>query len=190
MTARRLSSADRRAQLVGIARDIIATEGSDALTLTYLAGRAGISKPVVYDHFPSRSALLLSLYQDFDHRHITDLRTALAHTPPELRQRVEAIATAHIACVLSQGAELGGVLAALVGSPDLEKTRRESERRYLDVCRQAIESADGAAVLGEEAAIAFLGAADALGEAAARGTISPGLARSTITTVLLGLVNS
>lgn len=37
MTARRLSSADRRAQLVGIARDVIATEGTDALTLAYLA---------------------------------------------------------------------------------------------------------------------------------------------------------
>ncbi|MEV8417641.1 TetR/AcrR family transcriptional regulator [Streptomyces niveus] len=189
MTARRLSSADRRAQLVGIARGIIANEGSDALTLTHLAGRAGVSKPVVYDHFPSRSALLLSLYQDFDHRHISDLCATLAQTPAELRGRVEAIATAHIGCVLSQGVELSGVLAALVGSPDLEKMRRESERRYIDVCQQAIQSADGA-VLGEAAAIAFLGAADALGAAASRGTISPELARSTIATVLLGLVDS
>ncbi|MGA5127044.1 TetR/AcrR family transcriptional regulator [Streptomyces pseudogriseolus] len=190
MAERRLSSAERRAQLVGIARDVIATEGADALTLAYLAGRAGVSKPVVYDHFSSRSALLLSLYQDFDQRHLEDLHAALAHTPPDLRQRVEAIATAHVACIVSQGIELSGVAAALAGTPALDEAKRESERRYVDVCRQAIRSADGAADLSEEAAIAFVGAADALGYAAARETISPELARSTITTVLLSLVEA
>ncbi len=190
MAERRLSSAERRAQLVGIARDVIATEGADALTLAYLASRAGISKPVVYDHFSSRSALLLSLYQDFDQRHLADLHAALAHTPPDLRQRVEAIATAHVACIVSQGVELSGVAAALAGTPALDEARRESERRYVDICRQAIRSADGGADLSEEAAIAFVGAADALGYAAARETISPELARSTITTVLLSLVEA
>jgi AcrR family transcriptional regulator len=190
MAERRLSSTERRAQLVGIARDVIATEGTDALTLAYLASRAGVSKPVVYDHFPSRSGLLLSLYQDFDQRHLADLHAAIARTPPDLRQRVEAIATAHIACVVSQGVELSGVVAALAGTPALEKARRESERRYVDICRQAIRSADGAADLGEEAAIAFIGAADALGHAAARGTIDPEVARSTITTVVLSLIDA
>jgi AcrR family transcriptional regulator len=189
MAERRLPSAERRAQLVDIARDVIATKGTDALTLAYLASRAGISKPVVYDHFPSRSALLLSLYQDFDQRHLAELHAAIAHTPPDVRQRVEAIATAHVMCIVSQGVELSGVVAALAGTPALENARRESERRYVDICRQAIRSADGAADLGQEAAIAFIGAADALGHAAARGTISPELARSTITTVLLSLVN-
>ena len=150
MTARRLSRADRRDQLVGIARDVIAAEGTDALTLGSLAARAGVSKPVVYDHFSSRSALLLSLYEDFDRRHLADLRAEIARTPPDLRQRVEAIAMAHVECVVSQGAELGGVVAALVGTPELEKARREAERRYADICRQAMRSADGAADLGVE----------------------------------------
>ncbi|MDA0567946.1 TetR/AcrR family transcriptional regulator [Streptomonospora sp. S1-112] len=188
MAGRRLSSADRRAQLVGIARDVIASEGTDALTLAYLASRAGISKPVVYDHFSSRSALLLSLYEDFDRRHLADLRAALERTPPELRQRVDAIAAAHVACVVSQGAELSGVMAALVGTPALEEAKREGERRYVDVCRQAIRCADGDADLGEEGAIAFVGAADALGHAAARGEADPERARATIATVLLSVV--
>lgn len=189
MTGPRLSSADRRAQLVGLAREVIASDGADALTLARLAGRAGISKPVVYDHFSSRSALLLSLYQDYDERHLAELRAAIANTPPDLRRRVEAIATAHVECMVSQGAELGGVVAALAGTPDLEQARRESERRYVAVCRQAIRGADGAADLDKEAAIAFVGAADALGHAAARGTISAERAGSTIGTVLLGLVS-
>ncbi|MEU3556710.1 TetR/AcrR family transcriptional regulator [Streptomyces fragilis] len=190
MAVRRLSSTERRAQLVSIARDVIATEGTDALTLAYLASRAGVSKPLVYDHFPSRSELLLSLYQDFDQRHLADLRAATARTPPGLRQRVEAIAAAHVACVVSQGVELSGVVAALAGTPALERARQESERRYVDICRQAIRTAEGGADLSEEAAIAFVGAADALGHAAARGTIHPDVARSTITTVLLSLLDA
>lgn len=169
---------------------MIATEGTDALTLGYVASRAGISKPVVYDHFSSHSALLLSLYQDFDQRSLTDLQAATAHTPPNLRQRVEAIASAHVACIVSQGVELSGVVAALAGTPALEEARRESERRYVDTCRQALRSTDDAADLNEEAALAFLGAADALGHAAARGTISPELARSAIITVWLSLVSA
>src|SRR5690606_18172698 len=150
----------------------------DALTLGYLASRAGISKPFVYDHFYSRSALLLSLYEDFDQRSLTDLQAALAHTPSDLRHLVEEIASANVAFIVSQGVELSGVVAALAGTPALEEARRESERRYVDACRQALRSADDRADLTEEAAIAFLGAADALGHAAARETISPELARS------------
>ncbi len=191
MAEQRLSSAERRAQLVGIARDVIATEGTDALTLAYLASRAGISKPVVYDHFSSRSALLLSLYQDFDQRHLADLHAALAHTPPDLRQRVEAIATAHVACIVSQGVELSGVAAALGGhtGPRRSQTRiRTPLRGHLSASHT--KRLSGGADLSKEAAIAFVGAADALGYAAARETISPEVARSTITTVLLSLVNA
>src|SRR5690606_87871 len=190
MAERRLSRDERRAQLVGIARDVIAAEGTDALTLGYLASRAGISKPVVYDHFSSRSALLLSLYQDFDQRSLTDLQAAIAHTPPDLRQLVEAIASAHVACTVSHGFELSGLAAALPGTPALADARRESERRYVDTRRQALRSADDRADLTEEAAIAFLGAAAALGHAAARETISPDLARSTIITAVLSLVSA
>ncbi|MFD4787208.1 TetR/AcrR family transcriptional regulator [Streptomyces sp. NPDC058459] len=188
MPERRLSSAARRAQLVAIARDVIATEGTDALTLAHLASRAGISKPVVYDHFSSRSALLLSLYQDFDQQHLADLRAATAHAPSDLRHRLEAIATAHVECIVAQGVELSGVMAALAGSPALEEARQESERRYVDICRQSMREADDSAEFSTESAIAFLGAADALAHAAAHGTISPELAQSTITTVLLSMV--
>ncbi|MGC4939812.1 TetR/AcrR family transcriptional regulator [Kribbella sp. DT2] len=188
MAERRLSSADRRAQLVSIAREVIAAEGTDALTLAHLATKAGISKPVVYDHFSSRSALLLSLYEDFDHRQLADLRAATALPSSDLRQQVDAIAAAHVTCMVSQGTELSGVMAALEGTPDLEKARRDSEHRYVEICREAIHRADATADLNEQSAIAFVGAADALGHAAARGTITPAVARATITTVLLALV--
>ena len=53
-TARRLSQAERRRQLLDTALVIIREEGADKLTLGRLASRAGVSKPVAYDHFGTR----------------------------------------------------------------------------------------------------------------------------------------
>ena len=55
----RLSSASRRRQLLAVALSIVREEGADRLTLGHLAQRAGVSKPVAYDHFGTRSGLLI-----------------------------------------------------------------------------------------------------------------------------------
>lgn len=183
-----MSLARRREQLVSIARDIIAAEGADALTLARLAQRAGVSKPVVYDHFASREALLLWLYEDFDERKTAEARDALEGAPAALDARLRALADTHIRCVLSQGLELRGVAAALLGDPDLELVRQRSDRRYLGICQRAIAASQDGAELDDAAAIAFLGAADAVSDAAARGDISSAQAQSTLVTLLRGLV--
>ena len=41
---------------------VVAESGADALTMGSLADRAGISKPVVYEHFRRRSGLLIAQY--------------------------------------------------------------------------------------------------------------------------------
>ncbi|HAC69990.1 MAG TPA: TetR family transcriptional regulator, partial [Pseudomonas sp.] len=48
------------------ARFIAREEGADRLTLGHLAVRAGVSKPVVYEHFGTRSGLLIELYRWLD----------------------------------------------------------------------------------------------------------------------------
>ena len=58
-TAKRLPREARRRQLLEAALGIVRAEGADKLTLGYLAERAGVSKPVVYDHFATRSLLLI-----------------------------------------------------------------------------------------------------------------------------------
>jgi len=46
----RLPKAERR-QLLAIALVIVREEGADRLTLGHLAARAGVSKPITYEHF-------------------------------------------------------------------------------------------------------------------------------------------
>jgi AcrR family transcriptional regulator len=186
-TQRRMTRENRRAQLVEVALGIVASDGADGLTLGRLAESAGVSKPVVYDHFESRAAVLLSLYRDFDRRQTDKLLAELAHAPVTREARVAAIARCHVECVVEHGVELAGIADALSGSPEMAEVRRGSERDYLDLCRRAIDEAAGRPVLDEPSAVAFLGAADALGVAAADGAVDAVEAERTLGRLLLSL---
>ncbi|MBN2992365.1 helix-turn-helix transcriptional regulator, partial [Pseudomonas cedrina subsp. fulgida] len=52
---RRLSREDRSRQLLDVAWQLVRDEGTEALTLGRLAELAGVTKPVVYDHFVTRA---------------------------------------------------------------------------------------------------------------------------------------
>lgn len=52
---RRLSKPERRVQLLEMARELIRDAGTDGFTLGRLADRAGVTKPLVYDHFGDRA---------------------------------------------------------------------------------------------------------------------------------------
>lgn len=51
----RLSKQARREQLLEAAVTVVRTRGADGLTLVTLAEAAGVSRPIVYDHFGTRA---------------------------------------------------------------------------------------------------------------------------------------
>ena len=53
----RMSAAKRRQQLVEVGRQIFARYGYDAATVEEIAAVAGVSKPVVYEHFGGKEGL-------------------------------------------------------------------------------------------------------------------------------------
>lgn len=61
MTSRRLSGADRRAQLLDVARDIVAADGFPALTIEGVAGQSGVTRTVVYQQFTDLAGLTTAL---------------------------------------------------------------------------------------------------------------------------------
>ena len=63
-TRRRLSREERLRQLLDVAWRVVRTEGTEALTLGYLAQQASVTKPVLYDHFKTRTGLLALLYRE------------------------------------------------------------------------------------------------------------------------------
>jgi AcrR family transcriptional regulator len=61
VTRHRLSGADRRAQLLDVARDIVAADGYPALTMDRVAVECGVTRPVVYQQFTDLGGLMTAL---------------------------------------------------------------------------------------------------------------------------------
>ena len=63
-TRARLSAPQRRSQLLDVAGRLFAQQGFHGLSMEQLADGAGVSKPVLYQHFPSKQRLYLALVHD------------------------------------------------------------------------------------------------------------------------------
>lgn len=182
---RRLSKQERRTQLLGMARGLIRDAGTDEFTLGRLAERAGVTKPLVYDHFGDRAGVFAELYREFEEQQRKTLADALADAEPELSVVAGLVAGAYIDCCLAEGRELADVVAALAGFSTLGGVRQEAEDAYLAMCRTALEPFTGPLTLAGLQAVT--GAGDALARTALDGRISAEQARGTLTTVVLAV---
>lgn len=185
----RLTREDRYTQLVSVAWQVIGDEGTDALTLGRLAERSAVSKPVVYDHFPTRPALLAALYQDFDQRQAIIMDAAIAASEPTLPRRASVIAASYVECVREQGREIPGIIAALAGSPELARIKRDYQAVFIEKCRAVLVPFTGGQPIGAPGLWAMLGAAEALSEAAVAGDISIDQAQGELFDTIIALVD-
>lgn len=184
-----MSREGRLNQLLDMAWQIVREEGTESLTLGHLAQRAGVTKPVVYDHFPTRPLLLASLYQDFDVRQTARMDEALRDCGPTVQARAKVIADSYVDCVLLQGREIPGVIAALSSSPELEKIKRDYEQVFMDKCRITLGNEDQSNRISNANMRAMLGAADALSNAAAIGEISANEAKTELFEIIIAMIS-
>jgi AcrR family transcriptional regulator len=85
----RLPRTARRAQLLDAALEVFVAQGYHAAAMDEIADRAGVSKPVLYQHFPGKLELYLALLEQSCDKIIEACRQALASTQDN-RVRVEA----------------------------------------------------------------------------------------------------
>lgn len=158
----RLSKQARREQLLDQAVGIVRARGADGLTLVTLAEAAGVSRPIVYDHFGTRAGLLLALYRELDERHRLALEEALQDAPATIDATAELISASYFACALTIP-EFATLSAALKGNPDLEATQHALLAEY---CKTMATALTPYSALSPEAlqlrCTALLGAAEAL----------------------------
>ncbi|MGI8416317.1 MAG: TetR/AcrR family transcriptional regulator [Nakamurella sp.] len=76
----RLARSDRRAQLLNAARTIFVDQGYHAAAMDGIAEQAGVSKPVLYQHFSSKLELYLALLTESANEMVRMVRAALAAT--------------------------------------------------------------------------------------------------------------
>lgn len=183
----RLSREERHDQLLEEARALIREEGTDGFTLARLAERAGVTKPLAYQHFGDRAGVLAELYRSFEVRQREVLADALRSTPDELEAVAAVVAGAYVDCCIAEGAELADVVAALAGSPTLKLVRDEAEAAYLGMLREAVERVSGP--LDDAALQAVVGAGDAVARSAIDGTSTPGRARALLASVVVSVAS-
>lgn len=185
---RRMSHAQRHAQLLQVAREFIREEGSDALTLAKLAERAGVAKPLVYQHFGTRSAVLAELYHEFKTRTHTALDAALDGSNGDLAVVAQIIADAYIDCIDAEDAELPGIAGALSGSVELESLRREADTAFSSRCHTALDPFAKSDRVPDASLHAILGAADGIARAIVLGEITSEQGRVALARVITGVV--
>jgi AcrR family transcriptional regulator len=98
----RLSRDARRAQLLLAARDVFAAQGYHAAAMDDIAERAGVSKPVLYQHFPSKLELYRALLTTYADELIGRLEQAIKSTSDN-QQRVHAAVSAYFDFVAGEG---------------------------------------------------------------------------------------
>jgi AcrR family transcriptional regulator len=124
----------RRAQLLESALDVFVANGYHAAAMDDIADRAGITKPVLYQHFPGKLDLYLALLDTACDQVIEEVRAALASTDDN-KERVAATTEAFYTYV----ANAGGAFR-LVFESDLtsEPAVRERVDRVTVACADAI----------------------------------------------------
>ncbi len=98
----RLSRPARRRQLLGAARAVFVAYGYHAAGMDEIAERAGVSKPVLYQHFPGKLELYLALLDESAADLVGIVRAALASSSDN-KQRVPATFQAFFDFVSGEG---------------------------------------------------------------------------------------
>jgi AcrR family transcriptional regulator len=98
----RLSRDARRAQLLLAARDVFAAHGYHAAAMDDIAERAGVSKPVLYQHFPGKLDLYHALLTTYADELVGRVEQAITSTNDN-QLRVQAAVAAYFDFVAGEG---------------------------------------------------------------------------------------
>jgi AcrR family transcriptional regulator len=98
----RLPRGARRQQLLQAAQDVFVAQGFHAAAMDDIADRAGVSKPVLYQHFPGKRELYLALLEQQVGELTQRVRQAMAGTEDN-RERVDGAVGAYFDFVDAEG---------------------------------------------------------------------------------------
>lgn len=185
----KLPRADRRTQLLDTAYTIVREHGTDALTLGNLAKEAGVSKPIAYSHFETRSGLLIALYQEINERRLAAVAADLTDTPANLPAVACVIAAAYMACHAALGSEWHAINAAMQGDAAMHACHERIVNGYVDFFHEALAPVSS---LESEPlrrrCIGIIGAAEALSAAMVRGHVSERLAAADLESLIVAVL--
>ena len=144
--APRLPPAERREQLIDAALSVILEQGYSGVSIEAIAREAGVTRPVVYDHFPNLGRLLHALVEREERISLEQLEQVVPDDPGDLepadllaegvKQFLEAVA--------ARPATWRIILLPLEGTPKVvrdhvETNRARTQERIAKLVRWAVE---------------------------------------------------
>jgi AcrR family transcriptional regulator len=139
----RLSRTARRAQLLLAARDVFAAHGYHAAAMDDIAERAGVSKPVLYQHFPGKLELYRALLTTYADELVDRVHQAIS-TTTDNQERVQAAVAAYFDFVAGEGQAYRLVFESdLRGEPEAAAVVERALTRCIDAVAGAVTTDAG-----------------------------------------------
>jgi AcrR family transcriptional regulator len=130
-----MAPAERREQLIDAALTVILDQGYGGVSIEAVARAAGVTRPVVYDHFPNLGRLLQALVEREERYSLEQLEQVVPVDPRD-RDPTEVLAGGvgrFLLAVASRPATWRLILLPTVGTPAIVRQHVETNRaRILD----------------------------------------------------------
>lgn len=139
----RLSRTERRTQLLAAAKIVFSTQGYHAAGMDEIADRAGVSKPVLYQHFPSKLRLYLALLEESADDVVQLVRAAIASSEDN-DERVHRAVQAYFTFVADNGEAYRLIFESdLRGQAEVEKAIDKATDDCIDAITETITADTG-----------------------------------------------
>lgn len=127
---RRMRAPERRAQLIEVARRVFGSSGFHSASMEDVAKEAGVTKPTLYDHFPSKKDLYLALI-DADLGTLHQRVKEALDSPTGNRERIRASFQAYFDFVDEHAGGFRLLMQETVGAEDVFRERVSGVRRQI-----------------------------------------------------------
>jgi AcrR family transcriptional regulator len=139
----RLPRSARRKQLLAAAQEVFVAQGYHSAAMDDIAERAGVSKPVLYQHFPGKLELYLALLDKHCDAIVAKVRSAMAATTDN-KDRVRGAVAAYFDFVDHESEAFRLVFESdLRNEPAVRERVERVEQRCIEAIRDTIISDTG-----------------------------------------------
>ncbi|MDE8667280.1 TetR/AcrR family transcriptional regulator [Pseudarthrobacter sp. H3Y2-7] len=134
----RLPRDERRAQLLAAAQEVFVANGYHGAAMDEIAETAHVSKPVLYQHFPSKRELYLALL-DTHLTSLTDLMLGALNSTTDNDERVQAVMRAYYRFIASDDQAHRLVFESdLINDPDVSSRLETFNKTFADAVARVI----------------------------------------------------